>query len=625
MYNGTTGKLISDGGAVPVIDTAGQILTKLLTVDGAGSGLDADLLDGLSSAAFAAVSHTHAAADITSGVIAIARLATGTPNGSKFIRDDGTLQAISGGGDALVANPLSQFAATTSAQLRGVLSDESGTGAAYFQGGDLGTPSAGVATNLTGTAASLTAGTASVAPAGALSGATLAANVLASSLTSVGTLTGGSTGAGFTIALTTSTLTGTVPTPRLGTGTANSSSYLRGDQTWASVSGSGDVVGPASSTDNSIPRYDSTTGKLLQGSGVIVDDSNNMTGIGDMTATTLAVTTFTLANAGTGAFTVAQAVNGTMTANRILTWNLNDAARTISLTGNLTVPSAATVSGTNTGDQTTIAALTTARTIGGSSFDGSANVTSFPAPGAIGGTTPAAGTFTTVVAGSTTSLLLGTAGSAVGNIGFRNATSGTATVAPPTGALGTYSVTLPNAASTLPIYPQQITYTGPTAARTITLPDAAFTVARSDAAQTFTGVQTFVAPILGTPTSGNLSNCTTDGTNAPGFREIPQNSQSAAYTAVLADSGKHIYHPGADTTARTWTIPANGSVAYLVGTAITFVNDTSGGVITIAITTDTLVLAGAGTTGSRTLAANGVATAIKMTSTRWIISGTGLT
>jgi len=63
-----------------------------------------------------------------------------------------------GGGDALVANPLSQFAATTSAQLRGVLSDETGTGLAYFQGGDIGTPSAGVGTNLTGTAAGLTAG-----------------------------------------------------------------------------------------------------------------------------------------------------------------------------------------------------------------------------------------------------------------------------------------------------------------------------------------------------------------------------------------------------------------------------------------------------------------------------------
>jgi hypothetical protein len=38
----------------------------------------------------------------------------------------------------------------SSTNLRGALTDESGTGAAYFQGGDLGTPSAGVLTNATG-------------------------------------------------------------------------------------------------------------------------------------------------------------------------------------------------------------------------------------------------------------------------------------------------------------------------------------------------------------------------------------------------------------------------------------------------------------------------------------------
>lgn len=115
------------------------------------------------------------------------------------------------------------------------------------------------------------------------------------------------------------------------------------------------------------------------------------------------------------------------------------------------------------------------------------------------------------------------------------------------------------------------------------------------------------------------------GSTEVAFRHVPQNSQSAAYTLVAADNGKHIYHPSADTTARIWTIPANDSVAYPIGTALTFVNDTSAGVITIAITSDTLVLAGTGSTGSRTLAASGMATAIKMTATRWMISGTGLT
>ena len=106
---------------------------------------------------------------------------------------------------------------------------------------------------------------------------------------------------------------------------------------------------------------------------------------------------------------------------------------------------------------------------------------------------------------------------------------------------------------------------------------------------------------------------------------VRQNSQVAAYTAVLDDSGKHLLHPSADTTARTFTIPANASVAYPIGTALTFVNQASAGVMTIAVNTDTMRLAGSGSTGSRTLAANGIATALKITSTEWLISGTGLT
>jgi len=69
-------------------------------------------------------------------------------------------------------------------------------------------------------------GNAVVAPAGTLTGGTLAANVLASSLTSVGTLTGGATGAGFTVALGSSTITGTLPCSNL--------SVLTGDVTSSS-------------------------------------------------------------------------------------------------------------------------------------------------------------------------------------------------------------------------------------------------------------------------------------------------------------------------------------------------------------------------------------------------------
>lgn len=115
---------------------------------------------------------------------------------------------------------------------------------------------------------------------------------------------------------------------------------------------------------------------------------------------------------------------------------------------------------------------------------------------------------------------------------------------------------------------------------------------------------------------------TTTAARGPGYMGIPPSvaATTGAYTIVAADAGEHIY----STATRTVTIPANGSVAFPVGTAITFIAAT-GTTVTIAITTDTLLLAGSGTTGSRTLAPFGMATAIKITSTSWIISGNGLT
>jgi len=74
----------------------------------------------------------------------------------------------------------------------------------------------------------------------------------------------------------------------------------------------------------------------------------------------------------------------------------------------------------------------------------------------------------------------------------------------------------------------------------------------------------------------------------------------------------------------TFTIDSNANVAYDTGTVLTFINMSSSS-LSIAITTDTMYLAGTGSTGTRTLAQYGIATAIKMTSTTWLISGNGLT
>lgn len=106
-----------------------------------------------------------------------------------------------------------------------------------------------------------------------------------------------------------------------------------------------------------------------------------------------------------------------------------------------------------------------------------------------------------------------------------------------------------------------------------------------------------------------------------GWRDMPLNAQSAPYTLVLADRGKMIR---ANAGCTTVTIPANASVAFPDGATIVIVNNT-GGNISIAITTDTLFLAGTTTTGTRTLANNGIATVAKAyTSTQWSISGPGV-
>jgi hypothetical protein len=129
--------------------------------------------------------------------------------------------------------------------------------------------------------------------------------------------------------------------------------------------------------------------------------------------------------------------------------------------------------------------------------------------------------------------------------------------------------------------------------------------------------------VASTVASGSLANCTVDGTNAVGYLNIPQNAQTGSYTTVLSDSGKHIYH-ASGAGAATYTIAANASVAYPIGTVISFVNLSTTS-ISIAITSDTLYLGNLGTTGTRTLAQYGVANALKITSTAWIITGTALT
>jgi len=110
-----------------------------------------------------------------------------------------------------------------------------------------------------------------------------------------------------------------------------------------------------------------------------------------------------------------------------------------------------------------------------------------------------------------------------------------------------------------------------------------------------------------------------------GYMGLPQNLNPGAYTITAADNGKHLYYT---TTGQTVTIPAAATLALPIG--FTFVVINAAAVTTsIAITTDTMYLAGTGATGTRTLAAYGMATVVKVAGPTsagvWMISGNGLT
>jgi hypothetical protein len=75
-----------------------------------------------------------------------------------------------------------------------------------------------------------------------------------------------------------------------GTGISTSGTYPNFTITNTSPSLGGDVVGPASATDNAVARFDSTTGKLIQNSVVIVSDAGAVTGVTTLAASTSVTT-----------------------------------------------------------------------------------------------------------------------------------------------------------------------------------------------------------------------------------------------------------------------------------------------------------------------------------------------
>lgn len=145
---------------------------------------------------------------------------------------------------------------------------------------------------------------------------------------------------------------------------------------------------------------------------------------------------------------------------------------------------------------------------------------------------------------------------------------------------------------------------------------AAVTDETGTGALVFANTPTLVTPVLGTPTSGNLSNCTSDGTNAVGYRNVPQSGsdKTSSYTLVTGDVGKFV------------GVGASGSITvpnstFAAGDVVSIFNNTSGNVtLTMSITTAYI----AGTDADKdtiTLATRGVATILFISGTVCVVTG----
>jgi hypothetical protein len=309
---------------------------------------------------------------------------------------------------------LSALAATTSAELAGVITDETGTGSLVFSASptlttpDLGTPSALVGTNITGTAAGLTAG----------------------SVTTIPNLTGDVTSVGNA----TSIAAGVIVDADINASAAIADTKLATISTAGKVSNSATTATDTNTASAIVAR--DASGNFSAGT-ITADLTGNVSGSSGSTtgnaATATALQTARAINGvnfdGTAAITVA-ADAGTLTgatlASNVLASSLTSVGTLSGLTVSAPISGSVTgSSGSTTGNAATATALATGRTIAitgdlaytSPSFDGSGNVT-------------AAGTLATVATpgstGSSTSIPIIT----INAKGLTTSVSSAAVVAP---------------------------------------------------------------------------------------------------------------------------------------------------------------------------------------------------
>lgn len=295
-YSGTAIPITSGGTGLTALGTAGQVLR----VNSGGTALEygavvgtGDVVGPASSvnAQIALYSGTTGkliqAATTTGMVKATSGVIAAAVAGTDYVAPGGALGTPSSGN---LANTTGFPAANLSGLGTGVataLGQSIGfSGAMLTNGGSLGTPSGGTLTNATGLPIS-------TGVSGLGSGVATALGITAGAAGGLVTYNGDA-GTPSSLDLTNATglplstgITGTLGVSNGGTGLTaigSANQYLKvnsgGTALQFATLTAGDVNGPASSTDNAIARFDSTTGKLLQNSSASITDLGQASFVG---------------------------------------------------------------------------------------------------------------------------------------------------------------------------------------------------------------------------------------------------------------------------------------------------------------------------------------------------------
>jgi hypothetical protein len=394
-----------------------------------------------------------------------------------------TAPVVSSGGTAPV---ISMAAATTSANGYLTSTDWNTFNGKLSSGGALGTPSSGTATNLTG------------------------------------------------LPLTTG-VTGQLPVANGGTGTATPSivagTNVTVSGTWPNQTinasgggGGGDVSGPGSSTDNAVARFDSTTGKIIQNSGVVINDG------GEITTGVWKGTEIGLSYGGTGGASASQA------RSNILPSYTGNAGKVLAVNAGATDVEYVAVGGSGTVTSVAVSGGTTGLTTSGGPITGAGTIT------------------------------------LAGTLAVLNGGTGTTTPSIVAGTNVTVSGTWPNqtinASSSSQVYPG-----AGIANSTGTAWGTSYTTTGTGTVVALDTSPTFVTPVLGTPTSATLTNATGLpistgvsglGTGVATFLATPSSANLAATVTDETGTGSLVF-----ATSPTLVTPALGTPSALVGTNIT--------------------------------------------------------